>query len=58
MIHHLQLNSGVFDVGLAKGGAFGVLHQKNVLEGHGLVNAGLKTVEVVIAVGLQPELLT
>ena len=56
--HHLQLNTGVLDIRLAKSCALGILHQKNVVEGDGCVDLSIEPVEIVVTIGLQPELLT
>ena len=57
MGHHLQFNAGILHIGLAKGGSLGVLHKEHVVESDRGVDLGLKAVEIVITVGLQPELL-
>ena len=55
--HHFQLNAGVLHIRLTKGCSLGVLHKENVVEGDRGIDLSLKSVEVVITVGLQPELL-
>ena len=56
MGHDLELNGGVLDVGLAEVGATGILYQQNAVECHGLVDVRLKTIDVVITLGLNPQL--
>ena len=58
MGHHLELHGGSFDVGLAQGGRLAVVDQQDVVDGQGAVHLQGDPVEVVVAVGLQPELLT
>ena len=58
MGHHLELHGGALDVGLAQGGRLAVVYQQHVVDGQGAVHLQGDPVEVVVAVGLEPELLT
>ncbi len=54
---NLQFHQGLLHIGTAQAGPIGILHQQDGVNGHGAVDVRIKTVQVEVSVGLQPELL-
>ena len=56
MGHDLELDAGILDVGLAEGCALGVLHEKHAVQLDRCINIGGNPIQVVVPIGLQPDL--